>query len=70
MTLSESDSTHCDHQSRPQSIHDHEPPLLVAAMAHAATSTTKGIHTAADAHQVACTGALRNLPGEWSTDVF
>ena len=31
--------------------------LLVAAMAHAATSTTKGSHTADDAHQVECTGA-------------
>jgi hypothetical protein len=56
MTLPVSGSTHCAHQSRPHSIHDHELPLLlallVAAMAHAATSTTKGTHTADDAHQV------------------
>ena len=64
MTRSDSDSIHHDHQSRPQPIHDHEPPLLVAAMAHAATSTTKGIHTADDAHQVACTGARWPLPSE------
>ena len=59
MTLPSSGSTHCAHQSRPHSIHDHELPLmvalLVAAMAHAATSTTKGTHTADDAHQVECT---------------
>ena len=62
VTLPVSGSSHCAHQSRPHSIHDHELPLLlalkVAAMAHAATSTTKGTHTADDAHQVECTGAL------------
>ena len=61
MTLPSSGSTHCAHRSRAHSIHDHELPLmvalLVAAMAHAATSTTKGTHTADDAHQVECTGA-------------